>query len=181
MRGAILICTLMFIAVAASAQDGNPGGMEAGTDVNAADRVFSTAITQGGMAEVKLGEMARNNAQDEGVKDFAKRMVADHGKANDKFADIAKKEGLTLPKELDPEHQALAAKLDDLKGRKFDLQYMTVQIGDHQETAQLLEHEISAGQNAALKDFASDTLPVVLNHIRMAQEVMMNLTSQAIR
>jgi putative membrane protein len=178
----LLAGTLMFLVTgSAIAQDGNPGGMEPGTDLNAADRVFAIAFAQGGRAEVELGELARKHGSRDPVKDFARHMITDHTKANDKFSDIAKKEGLKLPKDLDPEHKAMAKKLDDLNDRKFDVEYMKGQIADHQKAAQLLEHEMAAGQNTVIKDFASATLPTVLMHLKMAQEVMSKLTGQALR
>jgi putative membrane protein len=182
MRGLMLFGTLVFLmATSAAAQDGNPAGMEPGTNINAADRVFAIAITQGGMAEVKLGELAERSGQSDTVKAFAKQMVSDHSQANDKFADLARKQGLNLPKEIDPEHQAMSQKLEDLRGRKFDTEYMMAQVADHQKTAQLLEYEIGSGQNTTVKDFASDALPIVLRHLKMAQGVMAQLTGQAVR
>ena len=130
---------------------------------------------------MKLGELAGKSARSDAVKQFAKWMVSDHSKANEKFAEIAKKEGLRLPKDIDPEHKAISMNLDKLEGRKFDLQYMAAQVSDHQKTAQLLEYEIGSGQNAAIKDFASDTLPTVLSHLKMAQDVMVKLTGEASR
>ena len=45
------------------------------------------------MAEVELGELAQERAQGEAVKEFARRMVEDHGKANDRLVSIAKEDG----------------------------------------------------------------------------------------
>jgi len=181
MKLLISLCTLALLATAPSlAQEGNPGGKEM-DNANAVDRVFAAAITQGGTAEVKLGEMAKDAARSKAVKDFASRMVKDHSEANDTFADIAKKAELPLPKELDPEHQAIAKKLKSADGKSFDLEYMKVQIGDHQKTALLLEHEIGSGQNAVVKAFAVDVLPTVLSHLAMAKDVMAELTGQATR
>ena len=38
---------------------------------------------KGGMAEVELGKLAQDKGSNEQVKNFGKRMVDDHGKAND--------------------------------------------------------------------------------------------------
>jgi len=179
---------LLFSAVAvtlavpaAGQENGNPGGMLPGTDLNAADRVFAIALAQGGLAEVNLGQLAAKSAQSEEVKEFAGRMVADHSEANDRFTDIARREGLTLPKELDPEHRAIAENLSKQKGEKFDLEYLRTQVADHQKTAQLLEYEIGQGQNKAVQDFATNTLETILAHLKMAQDIMGKLTGQASR
>jgi putative membrane protein len=53
-------------------------------------------------------------------------------------------------------------------------------VADHQKTAQLLEYEIGSGQDVELKSFASATLPVVLEHLRGAQEIQAELTGKAL-
>ena len=42
---------------------------------------------------------------------------------------------------------------------------------DHQQTVQLLEFEVGSGQDPALKQFAVQTLPVVMRHLQMAQAI----------
>ena len=77
---------------------------------------------------------------------------------------------------LDEEHQGVRANLEKLSGRPFDLAYIDGQIQDHQKTAQLLEWEIGSGQDPALKKFASEALPTVLQHLRLAQDLKTQLT-----
>ena len=45
------------------------------------DREFITKAATGGLAEVQLGGIAQKNASSDAVKQFASRMVQDHGKA----------------------------------------------------------------------------------------------------
>ena len=92
-------------------------------------------------------------------------MVEDHGKANDQLKGLAKDGGIALPDKLDPEHAAMQERLAGLSGAEFDHVYLAGQLADHQKTAQLLEYEIGSGQDADLKSFASETLPVVLDHL----------------
>jgi putative membrane protein len=174
---------MVSLAMAAPAigQEGNPGGAEPGVDVNAADRVFVMAAAQGGMAEVELAKLAGKAARSKAVKEFADRMEKDHGKANSKLKSIAGKEGIALPKDVGPDHKALTKKLKGLSGAQFDLAYMKAQVSEHQKTVQLLAHESTAGQNAALKEFAVEVLPVVLQHLDMAQETMETLSGQVTR
>jgi putative membrane protein len=52
-------------------------------------------------------------------------------------------------------------------------------IQDHQRTANLLQWQITNGQNEALKKYAADTLPAVTEHLEMAKQQYAMLTSGA--
>jgi putative membrane protein len=81
---------------------------------------------------------------------------------------------------MDPEHQAMRDRLTETSGAAFDLIYLQGQIADHQKTAQLLEYEIGSGQHLELKNFASQVLPVVLQHRRSAQSIQAEVTGNAL-
>src|SRR5438270_5171450 len=50
--------------------------------LTAKDYKFLSEISQGGTAEVELGELAKKNGGSQVVRDFGQRMATDHGKAN---------------------------------------------------------------------------------------------------
>jgi len=62
-----------------------------------ADSSFITEAAEGGMKEVELGKLAQSRASDSSVKQFAQRMVNDHGKANKELMSLAKSKGIKLP------------------------------------------------------------------------------------
>jgi putative membrane protein len=190
--------TLLFIPTAAAmvmawpalAQIGNPAGVAAGTqqatpgmpaphETNNTDRLFTRLATTGGKAEVQFAQLAEQKASANSVKEFARMMIDDHGKANEKLTELAKAADIPLPAGLDPDHQAARDKLEKLTGADFDTAYILGQIEDHQKTVQLLQWEIGSGQNATLQKFAAETLPVVLMHLRHAQFIASELTGQA--
>jgi putative membrane protein len=47
------------------------------------DTTFVRKAAEGGMAEVKLGQLAKEKGSNKAVKEFGDRMVKDHSKAND--------------------------------------------------------------------------------------------------
>jgi putative membrane protein len=174
------ICAL--VALPAFGQSGNPAFMTPDTgpkQPNNTDRAFIDAAAIGGMAEVELGQLAEQKGQNEAVRGFARRMI-DHGKTNERLAGLAKEDGIAIPDKLDQEHKAVRDRLEMANGAEFDLAYVDGQVADHQKTVQLLEYEIGSGQDAELKSFASDTLPVVLEHLRAAQEIQAELTGKAL-
>jgi putative membrane protein len=181
-----LLATTALLAIglagAAAAQTGNPAGTSAATpqtgpataaphQPNASDRTFVQAAAVGGRSEVEAGKVAEQKGQAETVKQFGRRMVQDHGKANDRLAALAKADNLTLPAALDDEHRAMQDELGKLSGADFDRAYIQAQIADHQKAVQLLEWEIGAGQDAQLKSFASEVLPTFFQHLEMAQAI----------
>ena len=183
--------TILFVS-SAFAQIGNPAGTEPDTrqtapgvpaphQTNAQDQLFAQQVASGGMAEVALGKLADRKAQNGAVKEFGQLMVQDHGKANDKLATLARSAKIPLPNEPDPEHKDVQARLEGLNGAPFDVAYLAAQVQDHQKTVQLLQWEINSGQDVQLQRFASETLPVVLMHLRMAQDLAAQIAGQTPR
>jgi putative membrane protein len=193
MRLLALGSTLTILLVSPGfAQIGNPAGTEPDTrqaapgvpaphQTNAQDQIFAQLAASGGMAEVVLGRLADRKAQNRAVKEFGQLMVQDHGKANDKLTALAKSANIPLPNEPDPEHKAVQARLEGLNGASFDVAYLAAQVQDHQKTAQLLQWEINSGQDAQLQRFASEALPIVLTHLRMAQDLAAQTAGQTPR
>ena len=165
----------------AFAQPGNPGfaapgtqdaasGVPAPNKSNTSDRFFVQIAAIGGMSEVELGKLAQQQGASDPIQALGKQIVQNHGKANDNLAKVAKAAGIPLPDAPDTQHKAIHERLEKLKGGDFNAAYIDAQLAAHQMTAQLLEYEIGSGQDAALKDFASEILPVVLQHLDRAQE-----------
>ena len=106
-------------------------------------------------------------------------MAADHGKANDRIARLGKNINAQVPASLDPDDAAFRSELQGERGRAFDERYLAKQIGDHQRTVNLLQWQISFGQNEPLKHYAKEMLPIVSEHLRTAQAAMAALTGSA--
>jgi putative membrane protein len=136
---------------------------------NTTDIVFLKQLAMGGRAEVDFGKLAQQRSKHSGVDEFGGHMVKDHSAANDKLAAAAKAAHVELPTTLDPDHQAVRNELTALDGRDFDLRYVGSQIADHQKAVELLIYEIGGGQDAAVRQFAADTLPTVMAHLESAQ------------
>jgi putative membrane protein len=184
---AFLSLSALSTALNAQVPSGNPGGMAPDTPgidagkpqphANTADLTFLKQAALGGRAEVETANMAEQRALSADVKTFAKRMLSDHGKANEELMPLAKSNALSLPRELDKDHVVMRNELSSLRGDAFDRAYLRAQIMDHQKTAQLLEYEIGAGQNAKVIAFAQNQLPTVLDHLEHAQRLLVQLTN----
>jgi putative membrane protein len=131
---------------------------------------FVTKAARGGLAEVQLAQLAQKQAQSPEVKQFARRMIADHSKANTELQSIARSKNLTLPKEPDIEHKAAMKLLEGKRGAEFDAAYMAEMDKDHQKTIALFE-AASKLEDPQLQTFATRTLPVLQEHHQMVENI----------
>jgi putative membrane protein len=142
----------------------------AAESVPAGDQTFAKAAAQGGMAEVKIGQLAASKGQDPKVKNFGERMADDHAKAEDELAAIMNKKGISVPSELNAKDNALMTKLAHLSGIDFDKTYMTAMVKDHETDVAEFQKEAENGKDADIKGFASKTISTLQEHLRMAKE-----------
>ena len=133
------------------------------------DNTFATKAAQGGMAEVQLGNLAKDHASSPDVKQFGQKMVDDHTKANDELKSIAARKNITLPTSVDAKDQATYDRLSKLNGAAFDKAYMRDMVSDHRTDVNEFRKEANSGSDADLKAFASKTLPTLEEHLRMAE------------
>src|SRR6202790_5650711 len=136
------------------------------------DAHFAKEAAQGGMAEVKLGQLAEEKGSSASVKSFGKRMVDDHSKAGDKLKEVASRESITLPSDISAKDQATYDRLSKLNGAAFDRAYAKAMVKDHETDVAAFQKEANAGKDDSLKGFASETLPTLQDHLKQAKEMM---------
>jgi len=139
-------------------------------NTSAADRKFAHEACIGGMEEVQLGQIAVKNAKNDKVKEFGRRMIDDHTKAGDKLKEIASKNNIDLPTEVDAKGKALIDRMSRMSGAAFDKAYMRDMVKDHESDVAAFQKEADSGMNPDLKSFAGQTLPTLQDHLRMAKE-----------
>jgi putative membrane protein len=174
---AMVLCTGLVVAGAAqsSSSDQSGAGMTAGnmskSAVSAADKKFVENAAQGGMAEVELGQLAAEKASSDDVKKFGQRMVDDHSKANDQLKQLASSKGIDVPSELNAKDKATKERLSKLSGEQFDRSYMQDMVKDHTKDVSEFQHESKSGKDSEIKNFASQTLPTLQEHLTQAKTV----------
>ena len=139
---------------------------KAETTVSMADTNFILAAAQGGMTEVKLGELAATNGMRNDVKEFGQMMVKDHTAINDDLKALAAQKDVILPDSLDAKHQGMVDKMAALTGSEFDDAYIKGMIKAHQKDAKAFKAESAATQDADIKNFLDKSIPVVEAHLQ---------------
>jgi putative membrane protein len=139
--------------------------------MSSADTTFAMKAAQGGMAEVKLGQLAADKATNPDVKAFGQRMVTDHTKANDDLKSVAQQEGMTLPTDVNAKQQAMYDRLSKMSGAAFDKAYVNDMLKDHEEDVKDFQKEANMGKDDQLKSFASRTLPTLQSHLDSIKQI----------
>jgi putative membrane protein len=134
------------------------------------DLEFATKAAQGGLKEVKFGELAQQQAARDQVKQFGQRMVEDHGKANDQLKQIVQNKGIELPQQLSDEDQQKYAELQQKSGAEFDQAYTDEMVSDHEKDIDEFQKYVDAGKDSDLTSFAGQTLPTLKEHLRLARQ-----------
>lgn len=132
------------------------------------DTAFLTTVSQAGVNEIKLSQLAEAKATDPAVKKFAEKMISDHMMLAEKFKPFAAKRGIVAPSDLDEEHKELYAKLNDLSGPAFDKEYMDAMVADHKAAFDLFLNEVSSAKDMKLKKAVVKAQPVIADHKDMA-------------
>jgi putative membrane protein len=170
-------------AVPALAQTSTTTTTDTGTAAQAgqlaeADQKFIEKAAQDSIAEIDLGGLAKERAESEEVKQFAQRMIDDHGKANEQLEELAKNKGAVIPTEAGEEHSKIRAELAGLEGEAFDQRYMAAMAEDHQKAVDLFQQQAEQGEDPELKAFAEQTLPTIKEHLTQAQSMVQQAQAQ---
>ncbi|HEY1464469.1 MAG TPA: DUF4142 domain-containing protein [Terriglobales bacterium] len=157
------VCIAFFIASLCSAKS-NPS-------TSSSDQMFVKEAAEGGMAEVELGQLALEKGSSDAVKQFGQRMVNDHGQANEKLKALASTKGIQLPAKPGAKDKATKARLSKMSGTSFDRAYMKDMLADHQKDIAAFQKESRSGSDPEIKQFASETLPTLQDHLKQAQGI----------
>lgn len=156
----------------------NPSANNPVKGVDETDQRFMKDAALGNEAEIQLGQMAQEKASSPAVKSFGERMIKDHSDANTKLKAIAQSQHISLPIALDPQHRETAEGLSKLSGPQFDQAYMRLMVKEHTEDVDKFKKEAADAHDDTVKQFATATLPVLESHLKEAQQVQRQLTSQ---
>ncbi|TGE07885.1 DUF4142 domain-containing protein [Hymenobacter fodinae] len=156
-----------------------PAGGTAATDMTAfmstfatmQDPVFLMTAASSNLLEIQLGQAATQRASNADVKQFAQMMVDHHTKATQQLKGVATPLGVTMPQTLMPIHQAMADKVLAKSGKEFDEAYMDAMETAHKMDVAMFEVKDKAADTPTVKSFATQTLPMLRSHEKMASDL----------
>lgn len=154
-------------AQAQTAPTAPPTAPEARLD--SADRDFLENAAQAGNLEIAGSKLALEKARDPDVKAFAQKMIDEHGKAGQELATLAKSKGYDAPTDPSLVQQAKLKALG-LRDDSFDKAYVDeIGVSAHQDAVKEFEEASNEAKDPDVKQFATQTLPVLQQHLEAAQ------------
>lgn len=134
------------------------------------DDKFVDKAGSASMAEVALGQIAEARAANPEVKEFARRMVKDHGKAHTDLLFVISDLRIAIVDKPLPEHQK---HIDHFRGevKDFDKEYMKMMVEGHGEAVKLFTQASKDLKAEALRKYAEKTLPTIKEHLEMAKKL----------
>lgn len=153
------------------AADENAPGRDQNGQLTRKDYKFAREAAQGGLLELKMGELAKQKGAHPTVQQFGERMVTDHSKANEQLQKLATQKGAALPIELTPREESQLEHLQKLSGHDFDKAYAERMVKDHKKDIKEFQDAAKTAEDADLKNFAAATLPILQEHQKMAEQM----------
>lgn len=133
---------------------------------------FVDAAASGNMFEIESSRAAVDRLTDADLAAFAQRMIDDHTAAGDGLVAAAGEEGVTVPAEMNAQHQQQLDALMASEDAAFNDAYRAAQILAHGEAIALFSGYADGGPDGALKTFAAATLPTLQSHADMIPGAM---------
>ena len=167
-------------AEAAATPSANPASTDLSTtDVTKAPN-FVTLVADSDMFEVQSSKIALQRSTDDGVKSFARMMIAAHTKTTATLKGlIADQNNLSPPTALPSDLQGKLDNLGSVSPADFDKSYLDDQVDGHQSALNVMQRYAKDGDLEPLKQFAADTAPTVQQHLDKAKALRKALDKPA--
>jgi|SRR5215471_11141455 len=154
-------------------------GVPAPHQANLPDQVFIIQATLRHNAVIELERLAEQKTRSDALRQFTREAIGDHSQAQDTLSKLAEGDAIAIPEQLDDaELRRIRDALGSLSGPEFDIEYLRVQIQNHQRLVQLMEYVIGSGEDAQVQAFASDVLPWLFTHLAVARSLLDQISQQ---
>jgi len=146
------------------------GRLSSGTRSSEDSRFLDEAI-RGNLAEVKMGELAKERSQSKDVRDYGQMLIDDHSKGNEKAMAAAKSMNVPVPTEPSAKQKQTYDMMAKLSGSQFDSMFISHMVQDHEEDIGKYNAQAQSGDSSKATDYAKDALPTLHSHLSKAQSL----------
>jgi putative membrane protein len=137
----------------------------------AVDKAFVKKALEGNAGEVEMGKLALQKSNDDQVKQFAQRMVDDHGKMQDQLKPVAEQMGVKVPDGPSKGQMKSMDKMKALSGDAFDQAYIKDMVKDHKKDDNDFKLEAQSTQNPQLKQLVTQSDQIIESHLQQIEQI----------
>lgn len=146
------------------------------------DPQIAAIVVTANQVDIDAGTLAKSKSHSKEVREFAQRMITDHGGVNKSATELVQK--LHVTPESNPTSQSLQKGGDDnlaalkkLRGTAFDRAYIDHEVAYHQAVLNAVDTTlIPSAQNAELKALLIKVRPAFVAHLEHAKLLQSNLS-----
>ena len=142
------------------------------------DHKFLEYAAQDNQAEIQLCLIAEKRAANPALKGFARLMINDHVEVESRLAALGNELHANLPDDVGKEGEETLSKLKPLGGQEFEQKFMQAQIKDHSDDIQKYSTETNETQNQRVRQFATETISILQQHLALARIVDAQIEKQ---
>ncbi len=147
----VILVAIIFFAACNNDNNDNP-------PLNGTDQQFLLQASYSNQDEISAGHAAAVHGSADSVRFFGQKMVTDHTTAQASLDSLASQFNVQLPQSADSAHGVFLIRLQSLSGYAFDTTYMGVY-----------------GNSQLIKNYATQNLSVIQEHLQMAQSILSDL------
>jgi putative membrane protein len=140
-------------------------------------KAFIREAIQGNLAEIEMGKLAQQRSNNDGVKAFGRMLADDHSAANQRARTVAQQLNVSPPTKPSLKQRATYAAQSLLRGARFDRQFVSHMVSDHQKDIAAYRAQAHAGAQPTAS-MARETLPTLEKHLTTAKNLQAKATAQ---
>jgi putative membrane protein len=131
------------------------------------------------LMQVQLGQLAQRRARNAEVRRFAKQMVEDFTKWQDRWTDLAKKNHLAFEPALGPMHRDKVDRLEKASQAGFDRTYLATVIDNLQDVVSRFQNEGRSARSPQVRNLVDDELHILQQHLAAARRQQERINTRA--
>lgn len=136
-----------------------------------ADQEYVQEVWQGHEMEVQLAQLAQQKAKDARVKQFADNMLGDFKNYRDRWADLASKNGMSVPAHIGHLHQDKIDRLKKASRGQFDHVYIGIVRENLASLVPYYEKEGRQARSSQVRNLVNQELPTIQQHLSRAENL----------
>jgi putative membrane protein len=136
-----------------------------------ADGQFAQELAYGHIMEVRLAQMAQQQAKDGKVRQFAKQLENDFSQWQNRWTNVASNNGVKVNPNMGPDHRSKIERLRQAGKNNFDRVYLDIVTENLGSMLPYLQKEGRDAHKSNVRDMVNEEIPVVRQHLSQAENL----------